>query len=431
MTDNDLIQVLWVEDDQMVINTYPLKAENFGLHLEPCRCWDEARKALESEFDRWSAIILDAKCKYHLDSADNAIEFLREALDDISTICERKGRIIPWYILTGGSETEVSDSINDKRLRWDSDWTEIKHKKHYSKDGDTKALFERIKTHAQKSYRLQVQEMYRDIYNQLSSFNTGVCEDILRILEAVHFPKAHPDFDPKLYYNPIRQALEQIYRTLVKEAIIPDVFIEKDRVILNQCFMYVIGNDAEILGYRNANGKIVPPHIQSMMSLIIHLGNAHSHSSNSSIDLVELSEKEIQDYDNKINSNGGDSKILIFSIALQFCEILMWMIDYIKKHPDKDENRKNWKKIDKTEQENSQKELENGKDYEGRIVKVENDKGIFLNVKCELYPFPLTIKPRQNNLKEDDIVIFKAVQEPNRNNLSKLFWIATEVRLKQ
>ena len=114
---SDFIQVLWVEDDPKVTETYPLKAENFDLELVPFPCWDDAKAALEHDYDRWSAIILDAKCKYHRDSADNAIVFLREALDDISTICEKNRRIIPWYVLTGGDEAEVSDSINDKRLK--------------------------------------------------------------------------------------------------------------------------------------------------------------------------------------------------------------------------------------------------------------------------------------------------------------------------
>lgn len=428
MADNELIHVLWVEDDPVVRKTYPLKAENFGLQLESYPCWVDAYAVLKDNFDKWSAIILDAKCKFQRDSRDSAIVFLREALKDISTICKEKNRVIPWYILTGGDEGEVSDCINEDRLKWDSDWTDKQHKKYYSKNVDNEALFERIKTHAQKSYRLQIQEMYRDIYNQLSLFNTDVCEYIFRILEAAHFPNAHPDFDPKLYYNPLRKALELIYNTLGKAAIIPNVFFANKRENLNQCFMYVIGKDAEILGYRNAKGNIVPPHIKNMMSLIINFGNAYSHSS---IDSVELSEYEIHNYDNQIISNGGDSKLLIYSIALQFCEILMWMNDYIKKHPDKEENRKNWVKIGNTERENDQKELENGKDFEGIIIKVKNDKGIFLNVKCELYPYPLQIKPRQNDLKEEDIVIFKAVQEPNKNNPSKFYWIASEVRLKK
>ena len=81
--DLKLKQVLWVEDDPMVIEQYPLKAENFGLQLVAFPCWDEAKAALENDFDHWSAIILDAKCKYHRGSEDNAVVFLREALKDI------------------------------------------------------------------------------------------------------------------------------------------------------------------------------------------------------------------------------------------------------------------------------------------------------------------------------------------------------------
>ena len=100
----DLIQVLWVEDDPNVTDSYPQEAEIYGLELVSFPCWDDAKEALVRDFDRWSAIILDAKCKYHRDSKDNAIVFLREALDDISTICEKKGRMVPWYVLTGGDE---------------------------------------------------------------------------------------------------------------------------------------------------------------------------------------------------------------------------------------------------------------------------------------------------------------------------------------
>ena len=58
----DLVQVLWVEDDPNVTKSYPLKAESFDLELVPYPCWDDAKAALEGDYDRWSAIILDAKC---------------------------------------------------------------------------------------------------------------------------------------------------------------------------------------------------------------------------------------------------------------------------------------------------------------------------------------------------------------------------------
>ena len=129
--DLKLIQVLWVEDDQDAVERGQMDAYSFGLQLEAFPCWDDAKKALDEEYDRWSAIILDAKCKYHADSSDNAVRFLGEALKDISILGEKKGRIIPWYVFTGGDEGEVSDSINDDRMIWDGDWTEGKKKKYY------------------------------------------------------------------------------------------------------------------------------------------------------------------------------------------------------------------------------------------------------------------------------------------------------------
>ena len=94
MDNYNLIQVLWVEDDPDVTETYPVKAESFDLELVPFPCWDDAKVALENEYDRWSAIILDAKCKFHRDSADNAIVFLREALKDIAGQTARTRNII-------------------------------------------------------------------------------------------------------------------------------------------------------------------------------------------------------------------------------------------------------------------------------------------------------------------------------------------------
>ncbi len=341
MKENDLIQVLWVEDDPKVTKAYPLKAETFGLELVASSCWDDAKAKLEGDYNRWAAIILDAKCKQHRDSVDNAVRFLGEALKDIASLSKEKKRIIPWYVLTGGAESEVSDSITDDRMKWDADWTDSSKKKYYSKDTDTEALYSRIKDHANKSPRIQIQEMYRKNYEQLLLLNKDVCEDILTILEAIHFPDSHPDFNPRLYYNPLRKALEYVFRLTQPVSIIPDVFFKDGIVNLNQCFMFLIGREAEKLGYKHRDGGITPRHIQDMMSLIINLGNANSHSFVPS-HATELSEEEIQLFDNHIKTIGGNSKLLIFSIALQFCEILQWMNSYIVKNSDKDKNRELW-----------------------------------------------------------------------------------------
>lgn len=345
--DLDLIQVLWVEDDPEVTERYPEKAVEFGLQLNAYSCWDDAKAALEGDYDRWSAIILDAKCKFHRESNDNAVVFLREALDDISTICERKGRIIPWYILTGGDTSEVSDSINDKRLKWDGGWTEKKHKKYYSKNTDNEDLYIRIREHAQISCRIQTQQMYQDVCDDLTLLSKESRDDILTILETMHFPKSHSDFIPHLYYNPLRKALEGVYRLAGKAGIIHDDFFKGGQVNINQCFMFLIGSPAVKIGYK-ATERIAPRHIEEMMSLIMNIGNINSHSLAES-QPTELSEAEIQGYDNHIKQSGTNSKYLVFSMALQLCEILRWMKNYIAKNPNREENIKKCVPIEKIE----------------------------------------------------------------------------------
>ena len=49
MEDYDLIQVLWVEDDPGVTETYPQKAEFFGLELVPFPCWDDAKNMIDGQ----------------------------------------------------------------------------------------------------------------------------------------------------------------------------------------------------------------------------------------------------------------------------------------------------------------------------------------------------------------------------------------------
>lgn len=341
----DRIQVLWVEDDSKVIDTYPEKAEIFGLELKPFSCWDDAKVALKNDYDRWSAIILDAKCKHHRNSADNAIKFLSEALADIKGLSKEKGRVIPWYVLTGGDEKEISDLINDDRQKWDKEWT----KTYYSKNGDDVELYNRIKDQVQQSPRIQVLEKYHNVFRQLSLLNEKICEHIYTILETMHYPHLHQEFIPSLYYNPMRTALEYVYRDAREVGIIPDEFFSKGKVNLNQCFMFLIGNNADHIGYRygELGERIVPQHIQDMMSLIINLGNSSSHSIEDHE--TELSNEEMQKYDDYIEKNGGNSKLLIFSIALQFCEIVQWMKKYIERHSNKEQNRQKFVKIGKIE----------------------------------------------------------------------------------
>lgn len=423
--DLDLIQVLWVEDDPKIIQSYPIEAESKGLQLEQFSCWDDAKVALEDDYDRWSAIILDAKCKHHRDSADNAVKFLGAALKDIAVISKEKRRVIPWYVLTGGAESEVSDAIMEDREEWDSDWTVIKNRNFYTKSEDRMDLYDRILEHAKKSPRLQVKDMYRDSYKALYVLNKEASEIIIDIFEAMHYPSDHPDFNPVLYYNQLRRILEWNFRNANKYAIIPDVLVN-NIVNLNQCCCYLSGKPTLAIKPHLRYGeddrdRIVPPYIENILFLILNLGNTNSHT-------TALDEKGKEKLESFFASNVSNSRYLIFSLALQVCEVTLWLCNYIEKHQNIEENKGKCKILDDTEQE---KQTEEDGYYEGRIIEVENQHGSFLNVECDLFQFSLQIKSRKGKLKKEDEVLFKVVQEPNKKDPSKQFFFAVDVHLKE
>jgi hypothetical protein len=336
----DLIQVLWVEDDPKVTDSYPQDAEYYGLELVPFSCWDDAREALERDFDRWSAIILDAKCKYHRDSADNAIVFLREALVDISTICEKKGRMIPWYVLTGGDDSEVSDSINDKRLKWDKDWTDSRNKKYYSKNVDNEILYRRIKYHAHKSPRFQIQKMYRNVFEAIEE--CGIDNEGYNALEdllvPIHFPDEIDSNDYNDKFKKARVALEYIFRSMSEHGMLPQW---GDEVNLRWSCCILSGLDA--LNKKEApviksNKRVLPILLCKVLKEMADILPADVHSASDNPDRVNIPEY-LYGVDN--------STFLLKSFALQLCDLILWYRNYLREHPDEELNALEWDVLNK------------------------------------------------------------------------------------
>ncbi|MBQ3945905.1 MAG: hypothetical protein II670_09920, partial [Alphaproteobacteria bacterium] len=398
----------------------------------------------------WDAILLDAKIFDQSEENEEArLVGLRKAIDHINKTSLRRN--IPYFISTG--QPDLMDDDTFKEIFGE----------YYIKGKDDLRLIADIIEAACKSTRFEVKSLYFDAIEQLSLLDENAARYMLDILETMHYPASHLDFNPVLYYNQLRQILEWNFRNANKYAIIPYKCIVNDKVNLNQCCYYLCGKNATATEVhfrygecrsKNDFDRIVPPYIESMMFLILNLGNLNSHT-------TILTDKEEEKLRFFLNNSVKNSRYLIFSLALQVCEITIWMSNYINEHREVEKNRAMFRIIDNTEQEKGDielkkqmtedkspqiqdssvtsvkappilsKELENGKYYQGILVEVENHFGTFLNVKCELYQFPLQIKPRQNNLTKDKVVTFKAVQEPNKKDSSKPFWIATDVRLKE
>lgn len=318
MDTNDLIQVLWIEDDPEVTSSFPLEAESEGIQLVPYGCWDDGYAALLREYDRWQAIVLDAKCKYHKDSRDNAILFLGQALKDIAVAAKDKGRVIPWYVLTGHSEEDIADVINDDRNEWDQDWTESKSRKFYSKNTDRVLLYSRIRYHA-KDYMAEFREIhniYKDVFAALKKLeiNSDVSLLLEDLLVPIHFHKRIRDKDYNDKFKKIRISLEYIFSSMMQNGILPDM----GRNLTWPSYL-LSGKDClkDKMTVIKSRHRIVPEIMGENVQMAVRVTSADVHA-----------KSNIKEYMESV----GNTTYLLKSLVFQLCDFILWYSEYIDKY---------------------------------------------------------------------------------------------------
>ena len=320
--------VIWIDDEwdtrgTSFIQTCKLRHQ---IYISPYKTRKEGIAALERNLKYWDAVILDAKAYNNSENEVADLDGMYAARERLIEL--RQQRHIPCFVLTGQPGL-MDDKSFEKAVG-----------KFYNKKNreDVNKLISDLKEEVSRSNRFQIKSIYYDAVEQLKDISIEASEDVIDILEAMHHPEL--PFTPKLHFNPLRQALECVFRSANKVNVIPDLFFVDDKVNINQCFMYLIGNEAKIVGVK-CSERIAPYHIQNMMSLIVNLGNTNSHS--------KLTESEIQIAEDKITKDGMSSKYLVFSMALQLCEIAFWMNRYIAEHPNKKDNLKKCIPLDRDE----------------------------------------------------------------------------------
>lgn len=328
-----LIQVLWVEDDPAVTETYPLEAANCGIQLVPYSCWDEADDALESEFNRWSAIVLDAKCKQHKDSTDNASRFLVNALEAIKGICTEKHHIIPWYVLSGGAENEIQDLISDSRKQWDGDWP----KSYYEKSKDRDFLYRRLRARVNRTPAIQILDIYKNVFSaieecKISDDVYGIMEDLL---VPINFPEVLSDDEYNNKFKDVRIVLENIFRSMMSHGFLPEtpkVNLQWSSLILSgMSVTKKIGDKKETIV--EVKDPVLPKVLRDAVKLMIFAAGSDVHSN---------SDEENHVHTHEYLSQVENSSFLLKSFALQLCDIILWYKGYVKSHSSKEENAKNW-----------------------------------------------------------------------------------------
>lgn len=341
MQTKDLIQVLWVENDPTVVEAYPYEAEDYDLHLVPFLCFDDAYKALQDDYNRWDAIILDAKCKVKETDIDKAVPFLTQSISRIAELAKEYNKTINWYILSGQGEEHISDAIPDTRLAWDKDWTDSTHKKFYSKETDRKMLFMRIRAHYRYKAEFQIKnDLYKPVFTAIkdADLDVDVCNIMEDLLTPIHFNVIDTNYYNKMYAD-ARRVIEWIFRSMIKNGILPPSILRrnkgKEQINLTWASKFLAGEPDPKSNLEIVDCNVIFPKVVSeIVKNILYISGSKGHTT----EISKEDDLNISEYLYFV----GNTPYLLRAASFQLCDVIIWYAKYLKEHPDSTDNCKKW-----------------------------------------------------------------------------------------
>lgn len=406
-----LIKVLWVDDEDF--KEIENQAYDKGIDITHVQSWIEAEPLLQGfRFDDWSAIILDCYCCMYPKGPEDH-KFLQKALERLSQF--RNGRILPWYILSRGTDDDffsiIDNQLSEERNLWDSDWEKV----YYSKiPEDYSVLFDRILKMSEHLPNYKVRYRFKDVFDLIGIeelFSKQVEDIMFPVLKSLLCPEEKNNFTPILFYNQLRQAIECFFRSCNNLGLLPDALVKtKTGVNLSLSSHYLSGHNAEMsdgLSYRygNKGESVFPASISKVIRDILKLANIESHT----VDLTDKEKKQVEEY----LSDTVTGQYVIYSMAMGLCSVFVWYKSYLLDgHLDP---RKNIEKCVCFQKQNKDVQVE----YEGTVETDEDG-----NIHCGCY----LIQPKLSNLMGKTIKVIKS--DNNKNELTNQRYSRIVVKYK-
>lgn len=310
-------RVLWLEDQwELFKDDFMVQAKKKGIELIPFKIRDAGIAEFKLHPDKYDAILTDALMPEEHINQKMGIK----GVNTIEKIAHEHH--VPIFISTGQPGLTQDTIFRDSHEN-----VFIKGDKTDEFGGDDELFVAMLKELGQLE-KTQIKRQYEDVFAALYGMQVEeeATDNMLAILMALNFPDTHPDFKASNHYNALRIVFENICKAFIRTCILPDTFVEEEKVNILESYRYLTGFEKmrpkHIPFYHD--GEILPRYIAEPLSPIIFILNAKSHSGTGKVALPQ-------------------SRYKLFSDALLFCETIIWAYDYIHRHPDIEQNKSEWK----------------------------------------------------------------------------------------
>lgn len=352
MANNEVMKVLWVDNDPSVVEGTQQMAEQYNIDLPCFPNWEAAEVELKDHFNEFSAIILDANCEFSADSVEDKT-FLAYVLPRLSKIFGEKHAEIPWYVLSAGTMDEFDLVLqmvnNDDRKKHNEDWGPLlyfKDKRYEDGSTDLDKLFLNIRQSDDNSYQTKIRAIYSDVFRTISEKNNKLDKEIENILMptliALHFPETRTEDASLSDFTQLRQVIEYLFRACNQTGLLPDECTLNGKINIQESLRYLSGENTKHLGVRYGSYErgdhLFPQIVSENLQQILNTANSCVHTADENPD----ESKNVVDY---LDTVGGERQL--YSFVLELCDVIVWYGKYVQKHPDREKNRR-WCQSTKT-----------------------------------------------------------------------------------
>ena len=312
-----------------------------------------------------------------------------------SSIDLKNRKFFPYFVLSGQTHfTDVTNPIIEA----------FKLKRYNKKNPeDVKELFQEIKREADIQIDLQIKHENQLLFHILKDYPDSARDTFISIFKGLK--GLNTNFDDQLYFTQLRIVLESMFRNANALGLLHDkcVQVNGNQVNLTESCYFLSGQDTKYLKV-NCSVTHFPKLIASNIKNIIHTTGAASHTS-----VVDITENiHIQAYRSEVKT-----PYLLYSLALQLMDVLIWLDAYCKENNDVATNQSYWQDIEYDQDDNKYEISEitrianNGW---GTVLIAEEKKSI------SIYRGDVT----NLNLKEGDRIKFTVTESAKAQNITKL-----------
>ena len=338
-------KVLWLEDEINKVEGFFDIAEMDRIFLDHVETVNELKfKLMGNKIITYDAVILDARGVIESLEERPTLRAVLQANEYIDSL--KSVKVLPKFVLS--AQLSGDENINIREM--------LGEENIFIKSKDEERLISTLKKEADKQIETQIRHENYLLFKVLENYDEEVVKTFMKILLGVN--KGTNGFDDELYFTQLRIILERVFRKANEIGLLHDNCVQKagSQVNLTDASLFLAGEDTLHSGVRCRISHF-PKLIANNVKNILLTTGAASHTTEvditKNIDVLEY-RKTVQ------------SSYLLYSLAYELMDVLIWFDSYSKANSDVARNKSYWETFEITR---------DGQKYETGTIKRVSDSG--------------------------------------------------------